>query len=120
VVVDRDSSDAGTAAATIMTTYRLGRVFSGMPLTLIVFVRQFVVALIDGPDPNMIAPSFLCLTDLPTGRKIARLSLGRDAFVASELGKAMTHRPQSRDRTPTRLWAGRTHCPIEASAANVG
>ena len=98
MVGDRDSSDAGTAAATIMTTYRLGRVFSGVPLTLIVFVRQFVVTLIDGPDPNMVAPSFLSLTDLPTGRKIARLSLGRDAFVAEEVRRAVERDLQSLSR----------------------
>jgi hypothetical protein len=94
VVEDRDSSDAGTAAATIMTTYRLGRVFSGMPLTMIVFGRKFaatLIPLIDVPDPNMIAPSFLSLTDLPTGRKIARLSLGRDAFGAEEVRRAVEY-----------------------------
>ena len=92
MVVERDSSDAGTAAATIMTTYRLGRVFSGMPLTMIVFGRKLVgtmIPLFDVPDPNTIAPSFLLLTELPTGRKIARLKLGRDAFVAEEVRRAV-------------------------------
>jgi len=101
VVEDKDSPDADTAAATIMTTYRLGRVFSGLPLTMIVFVRQFVlifIPLFDGPDPNTIAPSFLLLTDLPTRRKIARLKLGRDAFVAEEVRRAVERDLQSLGR----------------------
>lgn len=98
MAVDGNSSDARTAAATIKTTYRLGRVFSGVPLTAIVFMRQFVVTLIDGPDPNMIAPSFLSLTDMPTGRKIARLSLGRIAFVAEEARRDVERDLQSLSR----------------------
>lgn len=98
MVVDGSSSDASTAAATIKTTPRLGRIFSGLPLTAIVFVRQFVGTLIDGPDPNMIAPSFLTLTDLSTGRKIARLSLGRDAFVAEEVRRSVERDLQSLSR----------------------
>lgn len=98
MVVDGNASGASTAAATITTTYRLGRVFSGVPLTAIVFVRQFVVTLLDGPDPNMIAPAFLSLTDLPTGRKIVRLSLGRDAFVAEEVRRAVERDLQSLSR----------------------
>lgn len=98
MVVDGNSSDASTAAATIKTTYRLGRIFSGLTLTAIVFVRQFVVTVIDGPDPNMVAPSFLTLTDLPTGRKIARLSLGRDAFVEEEVRRSVERDLQSLSR----------------------
>lgn len=103
-MAEGDTSKGVDAAATIMATYRLGRFFSGSLLTSIVFVREiFRVALYallqDDPDEVMIAPSFLFLTDRPTGRRIATLQLGRGAYAADEVRQAVERDLHSMSRS---------------------
>ena len=64
---------ASPAGATITSKYQLGRVLTGVPLALVVFIRQMALGGLD----DELAPSYLQLRDRPTGRKI-RISLGRD------------------------------------------
>ena len=62
------------ASATITSTYRFGRVLNGLPLALAVAGRRFLLGGLD----DTVAPEFLYLRDKSTGKKIARISLGRD------------------------------------------
>jgi hypothetical protein len=68
------------ANATLCITHSTGRFLKGIPLALAVLVRQvFFEGLEDG-----LAPEFLYVRERNSGRKIARLSLGRDPEEAME------------------------------------
>ena len=76
------------ASATITSTYRLGRVLSGVPLALAVACRQMLLGpLVD----DTLAPEFLYLRDKASGRKIARISLGRDPDEATTKRELVEH-----------------------------
>jgi hypothetical protein len=77
-------SDSSRAGATITSTYRLGRVLRGVPLALAVLVRQIAWGGLD----DELAPSYLHLTDQPTGRKI-RIGLGREPVAAEKIRVAI-------------------------------
>jgi hypothetical protein len=69
-----ENDPALPANATLAISHSTGRFLKGLPLALAVIVRRaFFLMLEDG-----FAPEFLYIRDKASGRKIARLSLGRD------------------------------------------
>jgi hypothetical protein len=75
---------ASPAGDTITSTYRLGRVLTGVPLALFVFIRQMAW----GGFDDELAPSYLHLSDRPTGRNL-RISLGRDPVEVERIRLAI-------------------------------
>jgi hypothetical protein len=80
------------AGATITVTHRYGRVLSGYPLAGVCVARNLLVVLLPFADwllaPGSVTddqlgpPQYLILRDKASGRRIARLALGRDDVTA--------------------------------------
>lgn len=79
------------ASATITMTHRYGRVLSGYPLALVCVMRNLLLGFVPftggllapgSADDQFGPPEYLILRDRASGRRIARLALGRDDLEA--------------------------------------